>query len=76
MKCYEVVWEVINLCPNNQMRDVFIDEIETNDTDLFIKNKFKDKDIRFEKTEKPDGTIIYDIFSAGMHERCSFTPID
>ncbi len=28
---YEVVREVQNLCANNQMRDVFFDEIETDD---------------------------------------------
>ena len=74
MTSYEVVWEVINLCPNNQMRDVFIDEVSTSDTDEFIRNKFKDKDIHFDKTVQPDGTIIYDITATGMHERYSFTP--
>ena len=28
MKSYETVWEIFNECANNQMRDVFIDEIE------------------------------------------------
>ena len=28
---YEVVREVQNLCANNQMRDVFFEEIETDD---------------------------------------------
>ena len=28
MKEYEVIWEIFNKCPNNQMRDVFVDEIE------------------------------------------------
>ena len=43
MKSYETVWEIFNLCANNQMRDVFIDEIETDDTDAYVRNKFKDK---------------------------------
>ena len=25
-KSYETIWEIFNKCPNNQMRDVFIDE--------------------------------------------------
>ena len=31
MAAYEVVREIQNLCRNNQMRDVFIDEVETDD---------------------------------------------
>ena len=29
MQSYEVVREVENLCANNQMRDIFFEEIET-----------------------------------------------
>ena len=29
MKEYEVIWEIFNKCPRNQMRDVFVDEVET-----------------------------------------------
>lgn len=75
MKCYETVWEIFNQCPNNQMRDVFIDEVETDDPDQYIRNKFKDKEIRLEKTVQTDGTIIYDIFATGIHERYSFTEV-
>lgn len=28
---YEMVREIKNLCPNNQMRDIFFDEVETED---------------------------------------------
>ena len=34
-KSYETIWEIFNKCPNNQMRDVFIDEIETDDCLLY-----------------------------------------
>ncbi len=43
MKCYETVWEIFNLCANNQMRDVFFDEIETDDIEGFLKQKFAGK---------------------------------
>ena len=33
MKEYETVWEIFNECANNQMRDVFIDEIYTDEED-------------------------------------------
>ena len=75
MKSYETVWEIFNLCANNQMRDVFIDEIETDDTDAYVRNKFKDKQITFVKTVLENGTIIYDINASGIKERLSFTEI-
>ena len=39
-KEYETVWEIFNECANNQMRDVFFDEIETDDgCRLYIDDK-------------------------------------
>ena len=73
MKEYEVIWEIFNKCPRNQMRDVFIDEIETDDTDEFIRRKFQDKNATWEKSELEDGTIIYDINASGILQRYSFT---
>ena len=43
MKEYETVWEIFNECANNQMRDVFIDEICTDDPEKFVLDKFKGK---------------------------------
>jgi len=57
------------------MRDVFIDEVEIEDTETFLKNKFKDKEVSWEKTVQPDGTIIYDIVASGIRQRYSFTEI-
>ena len=42
-KEYETVWEIFNECANNQMRDVFFDEIETDDPEAYIRQKFPDK---------------------------------
>ncbi len=75
MKSYETVWEIFNECPNNQMRDVFIDEIETDDIETYLRNKIKDRDMTWEKSVEDDGTIVYDILASGIHERFSFTEI-
>ena len=40
-KSYEVVWEIFNECANNQMRDIFIEEIETEDTDAWIRRMYR-----------------------------------
>ncbi|MFR8351772.1 MAG: hypothetical protein ACLVB1_02845 [Blautia obeum] len=60
MKEYELIWEIFNKCPRNQMRDVLWKSwnlrIRKN-----ISNKFKGKEVSYEKTVLEDGTIIFDI---------------
>ena len=75
MKNYETIWKIFNKCPNNQMRDVFIDEVEVADTDAYIRQKFQDKNATWEKSVLPDGTIVYDINASGILQRFSFTEI-
>lgn len=73
MKEYEAVWEIFNLCSGNQMRDVFVEEIETDDLDEFIRDKFKGEEVSWEKSVQEDGTIIYDIQTSQIKQRYSFT---
>ena len=72
---YEAVWEIFNQCANNQMRDVFIEEIETQDPEAFIKEKFKGKDVSYERTVLGDGTQVFDILASGLKQRYTFTRI-
>ena len=65
MKEYEVIWEIFNKCPRNQMRDVFVDEVEIEDPEEYVKNKFKGKEVTYEKTVLEDGTIV--MHSHGEH---------
>ena len=73
MKEYEVIWEIFNKCPRNQMRDVFVEEVEIEDPEEYIKEKFAGKDVSYEKTVLADGSIVYDIQTSGIRQRCSFT---
>ena len=75
MKEYEAVWEIFNLCSGNQMRDGFVEELEIEDLDAFIKNKFKGEDVSYEKSVLEDGTVIYDIRTSDISQRYSFTEI-
>lgn len=75
MKEYEAVWEIFNKCSGNQMRDVFIEEIACDDLEQFVRDKFKDKVLEYDKTERGDGTVIFDIVTSGIRQRYSFTPI-
>ena len=75
MKEYEMIWEIFNKCPGNQMRDVFVEEIETDDPEAYVRRKFKGDDVSFEKTVLDDGTVIFDITTSQIKQRCSFTEI-
>ena len=74
MKEYEVIWEIFNKCPRNQMRDVFV-EVEIEDPEEYIKKKFQGKEVSYDKTVLNDGTIIFDIVTSQIKQRCSFTEI-
>ena len=54
---YEVVREVQNLCANNQMRDVFFDEIETDDPVEWIRREVKGKEVNLTVDRKADGSM-------------------
>ena len=69
-KEYETVWEIFNECANNQMRDVFFDEIETDDPEAYIRQKLK-----YEKTVEADGSLVFDIETSGIRQRFTFTEI-
>lgn len=70
---YEMVREIFNECSNNQMRDVFISNIETEDLDSIIAPYRTGKNIQEQRTVQPDGTIVYDIVADGLHQRISFS---
>ena len=74
MQSYELIREIFNLCANNQMRDVFVGEVETDDTDAVARAYSKGREVTMEKTVREDGAIIYDIVADGLRQRLSFTP--
>ena len=43
MKEYEVVHEIFNECANNQMRDVFFEEVALDDPEQYIRSRHKDR---------------------------------
>ena len=45
MKEYEVIWEIFNKCPRNQMRDVFVEEIELEDPEEYVTKMFLYRDL-------------------------------
>ena len=75
MKEYEVIWEIFNKCPRNQMRDVFVEEVEIKDPEEYIRKKFQGKDVSYDMTVLTDETIVSDLTTSQIKQRCSFTEI-
>lgn len=74
-KEYEIIWEIFNSCPRNQMRDIFIEEAELTDPEEYVKKKFEGKEVSYEKTVLSDGSMVFDIQTSGIKQRCSFTEL-
>lgn len=74
-KEYEVVHEIFNECAKNQMRDVFFEEVQIEDPEAYIRAKHRDRDLKLEREELADGTVIYHVTTAGISQKYTFTEI-
>ena len=75
MAKYELVREIPNLCRNNQMRDVFFDEVETDDPEGYVRRFLKDSHAELSVDRKPDGAVIVFAVADGLTQKFIFTPI-
>ena len=57
------------------MRDVFVEEVEIEDPETYVAEKFQGKEVSWEKTVLADGTVIFDIITSQIKQRCSFTEL-
>ena len=73
MQSYEVVREVENLCANNQMRDIFFEEIETDDPVAWRRDFVKRKDVELTIDEKESGDLTVFVESGGVTQKFLFT---
>ena len=76
MKTYEVVREIPNSCKNNQMRDVFIEEVSCGDPEQYIRDMFSGQLCEFDtqRTENGDTTIF--VRAGDLYQKFLFTLID
>lgn len=72
---YELVWEIKNLCRNNQMRDIFFEEVECDDPESYIRGKLSGKDIELTAEHGSNGQITVHATVDGLIQRYVFTPI-
>ena len=76
MAHYELVREIPNLCRNNQMRDVFFDEVQTDDPVTYVRNFLKKTQTDLTVDRKSDGTVTVFAVADGLTQKFIFTPID
>ena len=75
MKEYELVHEIKNSCPNNQMRDIFFEEIECADPETWLRQRLAGKDFSLTVESGAGGTVTIHAQVNGMTEKFVFTPI-
>lgn len=76
MALYEVVREIQNSCERNQMRDIFFDEIETDDPIAAVRALLKGDagaKLRMERQDEERLTVYAEC--GGVNQRFLFTKI-
>ena len=74
-KEYEVVHEIFNECANNQMRDVFFQEVETEDPAEYVRQLLKGKEVELSTEAGAEGTVTVHAVCDGLIQKFVFTPI-
>jgi len=72
---YELVHEIKNLCRNNQMRDIFFEEIQCDDPEAWLRERLKGKEIDLTVEEGSGGAVTIHAVVDGLMQKFVFTPI-
>ena len=72
---YELVREIPNLCRNNQMRDIFFEEVETEDPVAYVRKFLEKSQVEITAEERGDGSVVVFAVADGLTQKFIFTPI-
>ena len=72
---YEMVREIKNSCPNNQMRDIFFDEVETEDPVTYVKDFLKGRAESVSAEYGAGGAVTVYADCDGLIQKFVFTPV-
>lgn len=72
---YELVHEIKNLCRNNQMRDIFFEEIQCDDPAEYLKSRLAGKQLELTVEPGAEGSVTIHALVDGMMEKFVFTPV-
>ena len=72
---YELVREIKNLCRNNQMRDVFFEEVSCDDPVAYVRSILKGNQIEISAESGPQGAVTVHATCDGLIQKFVFTPV-
>ena len=72
---YELIHEIKNLCRNNQMRDVFFEEVECDDPESYVRKMLKGKVVELTREDGEAGQVVIHAVADGLIQKFVFTPI-
>ena len=72
---YELVRHIRNHCPNNQMRDVFFEEVETDDPVEYVRLLLKGDRVELTAEPRTDGGVTVFADCDGIVQEFVFTPV-
>ena len=65
---YELVREIKNQCPNNQMRDIFIEDVETDNPEAFVRARLVGHIDELTVNSHSGGVTVYAVCDGLRHE--------
>ena len=72
---YELVHEIKNLCRNNQMRDIFFEEVTCDDPEEYLRGQLQGKEVEMSVEEGASGAVTVHAVVDGLMQKFVFTPI-
>lgn len=72
---YELVREIQNLCRNNQMRDVFFEEVECSDPETYVREMLQGKNVEISTSLGKNGAVTVYASCDGLTQKYVFTPL-
>ena len=72
---YELIREIKNLCPNNQMRDISFQEVTTDDPVAYVRTLLHGRETELTPDSRPDGGVVIHTVCDGMMQTFTFTPV-
>jgi len=75
MREYELVHEIQNLCRNNQMRDIFFEEVECEDPVEYLRRRLAGKEFTLTVEHGSGGAVTVHAAVDALLEKFVFTPI-
>ena len=72
---YEMVREIKNLCRNNQMRDIFFEEVACDDPENYVRGMLKGREVELSAERGAAGAVTVHAVVDGVIQRFVFTPI-